>query len=62
MRSGALVIVISSFNLHGDYHRVSDEVRFTDPAHMAQVINAIARAARLLADGPAPEWVPGGRP
>jgi Peptidase family M28 len=53
---------ISSFNLHGDYHRVSDEARFTDPVHMAAVINATARAARLLADGAAPEWMPGGQP
>ena len=53
---------ISSFNLHNDYHRPSDEVRFADPAHMAAVINATTRATRLLADGPAPAWVPGGRP
>ena len=53
---------ISSFNLHTDYHRVSDEVRFTDPAHMARVINATARAVRLLADGTPPTWVPGGQP
>ena len=53
---------ISSFNLHSDYHRVSDEARFTDPSHMAAVINATARATRLLADGPAPTWLPGGQP
>ena len=53
---------ISSFNLHSDYHRVSDEARFTDPEHMAAVINATARATRLLADGPAPTWLPGGQP
>lgn len=53
---------VSSFNLHNDYHQVSDETRATDPVHMAAVINAIARASRLLADGPAPEWMPGGRP
>jgi len=53
---------ISSFNLHSDYHRVTDEARLADPAHMAAVINATARAARLLADGPAPTWLPGGQP
>lgn len=53
---------ISSFNLHTDYHRPSDEARFADPAHMAAVINATARATRLLTDGPAPAWLPGGRP
>lgn len=53
---------ISSFNLHTDYHRPSDEARLTDAAHMAAVIDATARATRLLADGPAPVWEPGGRP
>ena len=53
---------VSSFNLHSDYHRVTDEVRLVDTAHMAAVINAIARASRLLADGPAPQWAPNGRP
>jgi Iap family predicted aminopeptidase len=61
-RRGIPAHTISSFNLHTDYHRVSDEVRFTDPAHMAQVINATARAVRLLADGTPPTWVPGGQP
>jgi len=50
---------ISSYNLHTDYHRPSDEARFTDPAHMAAVIAASARAVRVLADGPAPQWAPG---
>jgi Zn-dependent M28 family amino/carboxypeptidase len=53
---------ISSFNLHNDYHQPSDEARFVDAAHMAAVINATARATRLLADGPAPTWAPGGKP
>lgn len=53
---------LSSYNLHNDYHRPSDEVSRVDFVHMAAVIDAAARAARLLADGPAPQWVPGGRP
>jgi len=53
---------ISSYNLHTDYHRVTDEVRLVDAVHMAAVINATARAALLLATGPAPTWLPGGRP
>ena len=53
---------ISSFNLHTDYHRPSDEARYTDAAHMAAIVDASARATRLLADGPAPQWEPGGRP
>jgi hypothetical protein len=61
-RRGIPAHTISSFNLHTDYHRVSDEVRFTDPEHMARVINATARAVQLLADGTPPTWVPGGQP
>ena len=53
---------LSSFNLHGDYHRPSDEVTAVDAGHMAQVIGAAVRAVRLLADGAKPEWKPGGRP
>lgn len=53
---------ISSFNLHTDYHRPSDEARFTDPVHMAAVIDATARASWLLANGPVPTWLPGGQP
>jgi hypothetical protein len=33
-----------------------------DAGHMALVIEAAARAVRLLADGARPEWKPGGRP
>lgn len=53
---------LSSFNLHGDYHTVDDEADRVDYAHMTQVIDAAIRAVRMLADGPAPQWVPGGRP
>jgi len=53
---------LSSFNLHTDYHRVGDEVSKVDFAHMTQVIEAGARAVRLLADGPKPEWLPGKKP
>jgi hypothetical protein len=53
---------LSSFNLHSDYHRPSDDISKVDFVHMAGVINAGARAVRLLTDGPKPEWKPGGRP
>jgi hypothetical protein len=33
-----------------------------DLAHLARLVEAAARAARLLADGDAPAWKPGGRP
>jgi hypothetical protein len=53
---------MSSFNLHADYHQPSDEISKIDFDHMARVINAGAHAVRLLADGAAPVWLPGGKP
>jgi hypothetical protein len=53
---------LSSYNMHDDYHRPSDDVSHVDFAHMTSVVRAAAAATRLLADGPAPRWVPGGRP
>jgi hypothetical protein len=53
---------LSSFNLHADYHTPADEAGRVDADHMARLIDAAARAVRLLADGPKPVWKPGGRP
>ena len=61
-QAGIPAHTLSSFNLHTDYHRPSDDVSRVDFDHMAAVINAAAKAARLLSDGPKPEWKPGGRP
>jgi Zn-dependent M28 family amino/carboxypeptidase len=61
-RRGVPAHTLSSFEQHADYHQPSDDVAHADPAHLAQVITATVRAVRLLADGPAPTWAPGGRP
>jgi hypothetical protein len=61
-RKGIVAHTLSTFSLHADYHRPSDEVSKVDFVHMAGVINAAARAARLLVDGVKPEWKEGGRP
>ena len=53
---------LSSFNLHADYHTARDDASRIDYGHMTAVIRAAVRAARILADGPAPVWKPGGRP
>lgn len=53
---------LSSYNMHSDYHRPSDEVERVDFDHMTRVIEAAVEAVRLLADGEKPEWHPGGRP
>jgi hypothetical protein len=61
-RMGIPAHTLSSFNLHDDYHRQSDEVSKVDFAHMTAVIAAAVDAVRILANGPRPEWHPGGRP
>jgi len=61
-QAGIPAHTLSTFNLHSDYHRPSDEVSRIDFAHMTTVIRAAAEATRLLANGPAPRWNPGGRP
>ena len=53
---------LSSYGLHRDYHTPQDEVDRVDFEHMTSVIDAGLRAVRMLADGPAPRWNPGGRP
>lgn len=52
---------LSSYNLHADYHQPDDEVDRIDFGHMAAVVDAAVTAVRFLADGPRPEWKPGGR-
>ena len=59
---GIVAHTISTFNLHRDYHQPSDEAAKADSVHLAAVIEATARAVRLLADGPRPAWKPGQRP
>jgi hypothetical protein len=61
-RRGIPAHTLSTFNLHGDYHTAADDAGRIDYGHMTQVIRAGARAARILADGPAPVWKPGGQP
>jgi hypothetical protein len=59
---GVVAHTLSSYNMHADYHRPSDEVDQVDAVHLARVIDATTMAVRLLANGPKPEWKPGGRP
>jgi len=61
-RSGIPAHTLSSYNLHEDYHKPSDDVSRIDFAHLTAIARAAAEAARLLADGPAPKWNPGGQP
>ena len=59
-RMGIPAHTLSSFNLHGDYHRPSDEVERVDFPHMAALVDAAVEAVRFLADGPRPDWKEGG--
>lgn len=61
-RMGIPAHTLSSFGMHSDYHQPSDEVSAADFDHMTTIVRAAAAAARILADGPAPQWKPGGRP
>lgn len=60
-RIGIPAHTLSSFNLHTDYHRPTDEVEEVDFDHMAALVDAAVEAVRFLADGPRPDWVEGGR-
>ena len=54
---------LSSFNLHEDYHRPSDDVDGIDFEHMTAAVETVIRAVRALADADvAPEWREDGRP
>ncbi|HZD03441.1 MAG TPA: M20/M25/M40 family metallo-hydrolase, partial [Longimicrobiales bacterium] len=61
-REGIPAHTVSSFNLHQDYHRPSDEVGEVDFDHMTAVVDATEAMVRGLASGPRPEWHEGGRP
>ena len=61
-QAGIPAHTLSSYNMHSDYHEVTDDASHVDFAHMTSVIRVGASAVRLLADGPAPVWLPGGRP
>lgn len=61
-RMGIPAHTLSSYNMHSDYHAPSDEVNRIDFTHLIAAIRTAAAAARILADGPAPKWNPGGKP
>lgn len=61
-QAGIPAHTLSSFNLHTDYHRPSDEVDLIDFEHMAALTEAAIAMVRDLATGPRPAWLPGGQP
>jgi hypothetical protein len=61
-RMGIIAHTLSSFGMHKEYHTVDDEVELVDFAHMTEMVNLVARAVRIVADGPRLQWNPGGKP
>jgi Zn-dependent M28 family amino/carboxypeptidase len=61
-RAGIIAHTLSSFNLHKEYHGVNDEWELVDFDHMTTMVNLVAKAVRIVADGPRLQWNEGGRP
>ncbi|HED65296.1 MAG TPA: M28 family peptidase, partial [Planctomycetes bacterium] len=60
---GIVAQTLSSYNLHEDYHHVSDETEAIDFEHMrAALVGAMAGIRALVSGEIRPEWAPGGRP
>ena len=62
-RQGIIAHTVSSFGLHTDYHRASDELRTIDFGHMTKSINSMVKPiAWLINSDFRPNWVEGKRP
>jgi hypothetical protein len=60
---GVVAHTVSSFGLHTDYHRPSDELARIDLPFMTRSISSMIVPIRWLADSSfRPTWVPGGAP
>ena len=60
---GVIAHTISSFGLHTDYHRASDEISKIDFPFMTHSLNSLVKPIRWLADSDfRPAWLPGQAP
>ena len=60
---GVIAHTISSFGLHTDYHRASDEISKIDFPFMTRSLNSLVRPIRWLANSNfRPAWLPGQAP
>jgi hypothetical protein len=60
---GVVAQTLSSYDLHSDYHRASDEADKLDFAHMEACVRAAFAASQALADGRIdPAWLEGKSP
>jgi hypothetical protein len=59
-RKGIVAQTVSSFNLHTDYHRPSDDIAHIDFAHMTEAIRSMFDPIVWIANSTfKPEWLPG---
>ena len=62
-RRGVIAHTISSFGMHTDYHRPSDDISKIDFPFMTRSLNSLVRPVRWLANSPfRPKWLPGMEP
>jgi len=62
-RTGIVAQTVSSFGLHSDYHRPSDEISSIDFPHLIRAVTSMIEPIRWLAGTDwRPSWNPGGRP
>lgn len=60
---GVIAHTVSSFGLHADYHRPSDDVSKIDFAFMTKSLNSLVKPVRWLANSNfRPAWLPGQAP
>jgi Zn-dependent M28 family amino/carboxypeptidase len=62
-KQGIVAHTVSSFGLHQDYHRPSDDLAHIDFGHMEEAIHSMLDPIEWLADSEfKPEWVAGKKP
>ncbi|HYX54262.1 MAG TPA: M28 family peptidase, partial [Candidatus Limnocylindrales bacterium] len=62
-RDGVVAHTVSSYGLHKDYHRPSDDPQHIDYAHMEKAIRSMMKPVKWLANSSfKPEWANGKKP
>jgi Zn-dependent M28 family amino/carboxypeptidase len=62
-KQGVIAHTVSSFGLHSDYHRPSDDLAHIDFSHMEQAITSMIRPIEWLVNSDfKPEWAEGKKP
>ena len=62
-RQGIVAHTVSSFGLHNDYHKASDEVKTINFSHMTRAINSMVKPVQWLVNSDfKPAWFEGKKP